>query len=121
MELQAYADSDYASNIESRKSTSGFVLTLGNGPITWASRAQKTVAQSTTEAEYIALAECVKDVLWAQQMLRDLELTFKMPTLVNSDNQGAIKLVKNPVYHRRTKHIDVRHHFNRDEQERNSI
>lgn len=121
LELQAFADAEYASNVESRKSTSGFVLTLAGGPITWASRAQKTVAQSTTEAEYVALAECVKDVLWAQQMLRDIETTFEKPTKVHSDNQGAIKFVKNPIYHRRTKHIDVRHHFIRDEREKNNI
>ena len=121
LELRAYADADYAANPDTRKSTSGFVLTLSSGPVTWAARSQKSVAQSTTEAEYIALADCIKDVIWARQLLSDLGRAPTTATLVSSDNQAAIKLVRNPIYHRRTKHIDVRHHFIRDEQEKGTI
>ena len=121
LELKAYADADYAANPDTRKSTSGFVLTLNGGPITWAARSQKCVAQSTTEAEYIALADCTKDVIWTRQLLSELSRAQTSPTPVYSDNQAAIKLVQNPVYHSRTKHIDVRHHFIRDEREKNTI
>jgi len=121
IELRAFADADYAANPDTRKSTSGFVLTLCGGPICWASRSQKSVAQSTTEAEYVAIADCVKDIIWARQLLSDLGRAPTRPTLVSSDNQAAIKLVHNPIYHRRTKHIDVRHHFVRDEQEKKNI
>jgi len=121
LELKAFADADYASNPDTRKSISGFELTLCGGPVTWASRSQKSVAQSTTEAEYVALADCIKDVIWGRQLLTDLGLAQNIPTEVSSDNQAAIKLVQNPVYHKRTKHIGVRHHFIRDEQEKQHI
>ena len=97
------------------------MLTLNGGPVVWASRLQKTIAQSTTEAEYLALADCVKDVIWTRQLLSEFQQPQEFQTTVLSDNQAAIKLVQNPVYPQRTKHIDVRHHFIRDEQSKGNI
>lgn len=119
--LIGYADADYAADNETRKSTSGFVVTLGESVISWGSRLQKSVAQSTTEAEYVAIAECTKDVLWYIQLLKDLSVHMQLPIKVNSDNQGAILLTRNNLFHKRTKHIDVRYHAIRDYQEQGLI
>lgn len=119
--LIGYADADYAADNETRKSTSGFVVTLGNSPISWGSRLQKSVAQSTTEAEYVAIAECTKDVLWYIQLLKDLFINMNLPIKVMSDNQGAILLTRNNLFHKRTKHIDVRYHAIRDYQEQGLV
>lgn len=120
-ELIGYADADYASDSVTRKSTSGFVVTLGNAPISWASRLQKSVAQSTTEAEYVAIADCTKDILWYIQLCKELNIPIQPPIRIMSDNQGAILLTKNSVFHKRTKHIDVRFHAIRDYQEQGLI
>ena len=98
-------------------STTGYVAMLNNGAIAWRSKRQVTVALSTTEAEYMALAEATKELKWMRQLLEDLgqgpgkELD---PTVLHTDNQGAISLAKNPVSHAKSKHIDIRHHFVRD-------
>lgn len=111
--LRGYCDSDYAGDIDSRRSTSGYIFMLNEGAISWSSKLQKTVALSTTEAEYIALAESTKQSLWLGQLLTDLGLVSD-PISIHCDNQGALKLVKNPEHHQRTKHIDVRYHFIRE-------
>lgn len=111
-----YCDSDYAGDLNSRKSTSGHTVTIDKSPISWASRVQKSVALSTTEAEYYAIADCAKDIIWYQQLFEDLSLPLNKPTLIFSDNQGAIKLSKNAIFHKRSKHVDVRVHFIRDHQ-----
>ncbi|KRZ03020.1 Retrovirus-related Pol polyprotein from transposon TNT 1-94 [Trichinella zimbabwensis] len=92
-------------------------MTFCNGPVAWSSRVQKTIALSTVEAEYMALTESVKEVKWIRQLLMDLGRNQVTPTPLFSDNQGAAFLTKNPQHHRRTKHIDIRYHFIRTEQE----
>lgn len=116
-----YCDSDYAGDLNSRKSTSGHVVTINNSPISWASRVQKSVALSTTEAEYYAITDCAKDILWYQQLFVDLAIKLIKPTIIFSDNQGAIKLSKNAVFHKRSKHVDVRMHFIRDHQSKGNM
>ena len=120
-ELIGYCDADYAADVDTRKSTSGFVVTLSGSPVSWASRLQRSVAQSTTEAEYVAIADCVKDILWYKQLLSEFRIEIESPIKIMSDNQGAIKLTKNSIFHKRTKHIDVRFHFIRDHQEKGEI
>ena len=120
-EVKAFCDADYGANVDNRKSVSGSVITRSGGAILWNSRLQRSVAQSTTEAEYVAIAEVVKDIAWLHTMLQELQIDHEVPIKVFSDNQGAIKLVHNPVFHRRTKHIDIRHHYIRDEQENGLI
>lgn len=111
--LLAYSDSDYAGDVDTRRSTSGYVFLLGGACISWRSERQRVVATSTTEAEYIAAAEAVKELLWIERLLKELISAHPIPTLF-VDNRSAIKLVENQVLHRRTKHIDVRYHFIRE-------
>ena len=111
--LFGFSDSDYAGCLDSRRSTTGFLFMFG-GPITWQSKRQPSVAASTAEAEYMALAQAAKEAIWLRALARALGFPQNAPTLIFEDNQGAIKLAKNPVLHARTKHIDVRHHFIRE-------
>jgi hypothetical protein len=116
MELvTGYADSDFAAD-QSRKSTMGYVFTLGEGPVTWSSKLQRSVSTSTTEAEYHALAYAAKEAVWIRRFLEQIGCRNYVgePTIVNSDNEGAIALVKNPEFHARTKHIDVSTHYVRE-------
>ena len=105
-----YCDSDYAGDLDKRRSTTGYVFTLAKTPVSWKSTLQSTVALSTTEAEYMAITEAVKEAIWLQGLLDDLGVGHKQVT-VFCDSQSAIHLAKNQVYHARTKHIDVRYHF----------
>lgn len=115
-DLIGYSDSDFAGDIDTRKSTTGYIFNMNGGPITWSSQKQKTIALSTTEAEFIAACESAKEILWLQQLLLDLGESFEYVTLY-VDNQSAIKLINNPVYHKRTKHIDVKYNFIREKVE----
>ena len=108
-----YVDSDYAGDLDKRRSTTGYVFTFAGGPISWKSTLQSTVALSTTEAEYMAITEAVKEAIWLQGLLENLGLAQEHIN-VYYDNQSAIHLTKNQVYHARTKHIDVRFHFVRE-------
>ena len=108
--LKGYCDSDYGGNHDNRRSTTGFVFTAGGNTISWKSRLQKVVALSTTEAEYMALTEAVKEAIWLKGLAE--ELGFPQGTVeVYSDSQSAIALAKNAVHHEQTKHIDIRLHF----------
>ena len=111
--LIAYTDSDYAADPVKRRSTTGYLLKLANGIISWQSRAQKTIALSATEAEYMALSDCSRQVVWIQNIFTELGFPVK-PTQICADNQGDIFIASNPVQERRTKHIDVRFHYVRD-------
>ena len=105
-----YCDSDYAGEIEERKSTSGYVFKFCGGPVAWSSTLQRVTALSSSEAEYMAIAEAVKEVLWLRPLLESVGLIQSSPTELNVDNQAAIALSKNPEFHKRTKHIGVRFH-----------
>ncbi|KAL1242815.1 Retrovirus-related Pol polyprotein from transposon TNT 1-94 [Trichinella spiralis] len=126
-QLIAFCDSDWAGDADNRRSTVGYIMTFCNGPVAWSSRVQKTIALSThdrrrsVEAEYMALTKGVKEVKWIRQLLMDLGRNQVTPTLLFSDNQGAAFLTKNPQHHRRTKHIDIRYHFIRTEQEQGVV
>ena len=109
--LHGYTDADYAGEIDSRRSTTGYVFFLAGGPITWKCQLQKTVALSTSEAEYLSLSSSTQEVLWLRQLMNELTLCQENPTVVFEDNDSCIKLSDNPYGHQRTKHIDVRHHF----------
>lgn len=109
--LDGYTDADFARDIESRRSTTGYAFMMNGGAVTWRSQRQKTVALSTTEAEYMAACEGAKEGVWLRQLLDDVGYRRDFPTPINMDNQSAIRLVKNPELHHRTKHIDIRLHF----------
>ncbi|GJZ72319.1 putative ribonuclease H-like domain-containing protein [Tanacetum coccineum] len=118
--LEAYSDSDYAGSHGDRKSTTGGCQFLGRRLISWQCKKQTIVATSSTEAEYVAAANCCGQVLWIQNQMLDYGFNF-MNTNFFIDNQSTICIVKNPVFHQRTKHIEIRHHFIRDANEKNLI
>ncbi|KAG7884784.1 hypothetical protein KL936_005436 [Ogataea polymorpha] len=108
--LRGYCDADWGGNVD-RSSTTGYVFVLANAPITWRSKKQATVALSSTEAEYMALGDAVKELLWLKQLLYQLKVRcLKLPTIY-CDNTSALALSDHPAYHPRTKHIDIRYHF----------
>ncbi|KAL1546622.1 secreted RxLR effector protein 161-like protein [Salvia divinorum] len=112
--LQGYCDLDYASNRDNRKSQSGYIFNLYGTAISWKSNLQSVVALSTTEAEYIALAEVVKEGLWLKGIMEDFGVKQEVVE-IRCDSNNAICLSKHQVFHERSKHIDVRMHFIRDE------
>lgn len=116
-ELVGYSDSDWGGEADENRSTSGFVYLLNNSPITWSSRLQKVTARSTVEAEYMALSESMIEVIWLRSLLTFLGVCLSGPTVIHVDNRGAICLSKNPVFHKRTKHIGIQYHRVRQEQE----
>lgn len=116
--LRGFSDADYAGCVETRKSTSGFAFFYNDGIVSWYSSLQRSVSLSTAESEYIAAGEGVKELIWLKRLFK--ELLPKQGTSATTfymDNMSAIRLVKNPVFHKKTKHIDVRYHFIRHEYE----
>ena len=118
--IVGYTDADYAGDVDTRRSTTGFVFILFGGAVSWSSKRQATVAASTTEAEYIAIAAAVREALWLRQLLKDLSMGVDTVDIF-ADNQSAIKLVKNPVVSNRSKHIDVVYHFARERVTRKDV
>lgn len=109
--LIGYADADWAGDKEDRKSTSGYVFQLFGNTISWASRKQATVALSSTEAEYVALTECVCEAKWIMSLLDELDVKYKSPITLFEDNQSCIRVAEEPRDHKRMKHIDVKYNF----------
>ncbi|GJZ11217.1 hypothetical protein Tco_0545976 [Tanacetum coccineum] len=118
--LEAYNDSDYAGASLDRKSTTGGCQFLGRRLISWQCKKQTIVANSTTEAEYVAASSCCGQVLWIQNQMLDYGYNF-MNTKIHIDNESTICIVKNPMFHSKTKHIEIRHHFIRDSNEKKLI
>ena len=119
LSLVGYSDASWASDLESRRSVTGFCFTLNKtgGAISWKSKRQPIVSLSSTEAEYIALAAATQEALYLKRLMKDMvpDHDQDVPVTIFEDNQGAIALAKNPVHHNRTKHIDVRFHFIREQ------
>ncbi|KAH9697148.1 hypothetical protein KPL71_023495 [Citrus sinensis] len=111
-----YTDSDFMSDKDSRKSTSGYVFTLGSGAISWRSVKQSCIADSTTEAEYVAASEAAKEAVWLSKFLQDLEVvpTVTAPLKLFCDNSGAVAQSKEPRNHKKQKHIERKYHLIRD-------
>ena len=112
--LQGFADADWGACTNDRRSYTGYAFTLGGATISWEAKKQRTVALSSTEAEYMALTEAVKEAIHLRRFLKEIGVQMKDPTPIWNDNQGAQKLAQNAVFHNRTKHIDIRHHFVRE-------
>jgi hypothetical protein len=114
--LTGYTDSDWAGDHDTRRSTSGYVFSIGSAAISWSSKRQPTVSLSSCEAEYIGQTNATKEAMWLQGFLKQLNPTYEGlgATIIYGDNQGAIALAKNPQFHARTKHIDIQHHFVRE-------
>ncbi|KAD2804685.1 hypothetical protein E3N88_38062 [Mikania micrantha] len=119
-QLFAYSDSDFGGCNLDRKSTTGGCQYLGDRLVSWQCKKQTTVSTSTAEAEYVAASSCCSQVIWMQQQLLDYGLNF-LDSPIYCDNEAALQIVKNPVQHSKTKHIDIRIHFIRDCFERKLI
>ena len=113
-QLLGFSDASYGMCPDTRRSTSGYCFTLGSGIVSWAARKQKTVAQSTMDAEYIALHECSKEAIWLCALLCGIELTPTHPSPILADNNGANILAEDPTFHNRAKHIDIKFHAIRE-------
>ncbi|PKU86279.1 Retrovirus-related Pol polyprotein from transposon TNT 1-94 [Dendrobium catenatum] len=109
--LRSYADSDWAGDPADRKSTSGYCNFLGSSLISWSVKKQTTVARSSTEAEYRALASAAAEITWIRRLLQELNCPQEDATVLFCDNTSAIALANNPLFHARTKHIEVDCHY----------
>jgi len=118
--FHGYSDAAYG-NGDDCKSTSGYVYISGGGAITWRSKKQTTVALSSTEAEYVALSEAGQEACWLRNLYEELGQKQKYPTLIKGDNDGSIAMARNPQFHKRSKHIDIRWHWVRDLNEQKII
>ena len=112
--LAGYTDSAWAGCASDRKNTSGCCFGLGSAVVSWLSRKQKSVALSSSEAEYMAVSQASYEVIWLHKMLVGLFGQRLRPIVIYCDNQSCIKLTENPVFHDRSKHIEIRYHFIRD-------
>ena len=120
-ELYGYSDANCALDVDTRRSTSGYVFKIADSTISWSSRKQATVAKSTTEAEYVSLSQATQEAIWMRQLLSDIGHKVDKPTLLYEDNQGAIEIAKNQRFHSRTKHINITFHFIRERISSNEI
>ena len=116
-----FSDANWAGCPVTRRSTTGYVFLVSNGPVSWKSRRQPTVALSSTEAEYMALSEATRHAIWLKRLLADLGAPVVDPMVILGDNQGALFLARDPVHHQRTKHIDIRYHFIRERIEKGEV
>jgi len=118
--LAGYCDADYAGDVDTRRSTTGYLFVLHGGAISWSSKLQPTVAVSTAEAEYMSAAAAVKEALWLRKLLADLQMHVGTVQMY-CDNQAALSLLKHPIASARSKHIDVVHHFARERVARGEV
>jgi hypothetical protein len=119
--FHCYANSNWAGSSMDRKSTFGYCFSLGSAMITWSSKKQGSMAQSTVEAEYIAVNNASKEVIWLRKILSELFQERLETTVIHSDNHSFFKLTENPVFHDRSKHIEMKYHFIRDMVQRRTI
>jgi len=113
-QLTAYCDADWASCPNNKKSITGYMVTYGKSLISWKSKKQNTISRSSAEAEYRSLASTVPEIVWLIGQFKELGVQMKMPVPIYSDSKSAIQIAANPVFHERTKHIDIDCHFIRE-------
>jgi hypothetical protein len=121
LKLHGFSDSDWGGFIDDMKSTSGFCFNLGSTIFSWSSKKQSIVAQSTAEAEFIAATAAVNQALWLQKLLRDLHMEEEEATEISVDNQAAIAISNNPVFHGKTKHFNIKLYFIREVQKNGDV
>jgi hypothetical protein len=121
VQLHGFTDSDWAGSADDRKSTSGMCFSLGSAMISWASRKQKSVALNTAEAEYIAACDACTEAVWLRKLVSGLFDQVLDSTVIYCDNQSCVKLSENPVFHDRSKHIEIKYYFLRDKVQRGEV
>eukprot|EP01031_Cornospumella_fuschlensis_P026641 gene26641-32192_t len=119
--LDGYVDADFANDMDSRRSITGYIFLFAGAPISWQSRAQVSTALSTMEAEYMAASAAAQEALWLRMILEELGISLDKPLILREDNKSAISFSEHPGEHRRTKHIDYRHHFVRERVQKKDI
>lgn len=121
VDLVGWTDSDWAQDVDTRRSVGGFAFEVAGGIVSWSSKKQPTVALSTTEAEYMAASNATREAIWLRCLLRDLGYEQVSASVVHADNMRCIALTRNPTAHLRAKHIDIRHHFVRERVANNEV
>ncbi|TFY51243.1 hypothetical protein EVG20_g11092 [Dentipellis fragilis] len=116
-----YTDADHGNDPNAHKSVSGYAFFLAGSIISWSSKKQPTMADSTAVAEYIAIVHATKEVLWLCSLLKELDFGLSSPMILHCDNQASISMSKDHIYHARTKHVDIKYHFIREHVTRKSI
>lgn len=119
--VKGFADADWANDQVDRKSYSGYTFFLGNSAFSWASSKQSIVALSSTEAEYVALSAAAKEAVYLRRILAEIGWSISEPMTIYGDNISSQSIARNPVHHKRTKHIDIKYHFIREKVETNEI
>ena len=112
--FSTYSDADYGGDSDSRRSTSGLIVKIGSGAISWASKLQPVVTLSTTEAEYISATAAAQEILWLRNLFSEIGYEVEGASTLYLDNQSAIAVSRNPEHHGRMKHLDLRHYWLRD-------
>ena len=113
--LIGYSDANWAGDLDDRKSTSGYVFKMSGAAISWMSKKQTCVALSTAEAEYMALSMAAQESIWLECLLSNMEKKSDEPVVIYEENQSTICMATNPKFHGRAKHIDIKHHYVRDQ------
>ncbi len=119
--LEGWTDASWADNVDTGRSTSGYLFIIGGTAVSWASRKQETVALFSTEAEYMGQSAATQEVIWLRGLISEITNKELEPTTLFADNRGAVALAVNPTFHRRTKHIAIRYHFIREKVEDDTI
>ena len=114
LQVNYFSDSDWACDKDDRKSIVGYAIYIGSNLVSWCSKKQPVVSRSSTEAKYRALAQATSEVVWIQTLLGELNIKLAVAPIIWCDNQGAIALAYNPVYHAKTKHVELDIHFIRE-------
>jgi hypothetical protein len=114
--LEGYADASFAPDTEDRKSYTGYVMMVNGGPVAWYAKLQPIVTVSSCESEYVALTVAVQEIVYLRKLLTEMFPEAKLPpTVCHEDNQACISMIKNPTHHSRTKHIDIKYHYTREQ------
>ena len=108
---KGYSDADHAGCLDTRRSTSGFLIKMGTGAVCWSAKKQTVVADLSTEAEYVSASSAGHEILWLRSLLSEIGMEVKAPTRLMINNQSALKVLRNPEHHGRMKHINIKWHW----------